>query len=328
MTTRRQVLTSIGVFSVLPSLVAAQSKKLHRIAFLWGSSREAAVSSGAAEAFEQGMRELGYLEKRDYVLEPYYAGGNYSDLSEIAGRVAAGKYELVLTSGAAATRAMQKVTSTTPIVFATVNDAINTGFGKSLARPGGNLTGMSRNTVDITPKHIELLRIFVPKLSRIGVLLNGGNPSHESVLAEVRSIAQKFDISVLPIRAGNLDQLRGGFASARDKHVQAVIVILDQLFIGHKEEIAKLALTNRMLSVYSVPDDVRAGGLMSYGPLYTEFFRQSARHVIKILNGAKPGDVPIEMPTRFHLAVNAKTAKALGIKIPQSILVRADKVIE
>lgn len=326
---RRKFLVGAGVLAAFHTTVfAQQSEKPRRIGFLWGSSQAAATESGAAKAFEQGMREQGYIESRDYVIDAQYAGGRYAELNDIARLVARGNFDVVVTTGAAATRAMQLVTSTTPIVFATVNDAISTGFGKSLARPGGNLTGMSRSTVDITPKHIELLRIFSPKLSHVAVLFNGGNPSHASVVSEVQSVAQKVGISVQPLSAGSVEEIRRGFSAEQLQKSQAVIVLLDQLFLDHKQEIAQLALKARLLSIYSVPEDVRAGGLISYGPLYSEFFRQSARHVVRILKGAKPGDLPIEQPTRFHLAINSKTAKALGLALSPELRLRSDEVIE
>lgn len=324
---RRPFVTSaMALLAASSSALAQTSGRVRRVGFLWGSSKAASEESGAAQAFVAGMLEAGYREPADYVIEPRYAGGQYADLEAIAQEVVRNNYDVIVTSGAAATQAVQKLTTTTPVVFALVNDA--TGFVKSLAHPGGNLTGLTRNTVDISPKHLEFLKSVVPKLGRVALLVNPGNPSHASVRIALEKAGQTVSVAVVGLDARNLEQITRAFGRALEVRCEAVIVPVDQLFIGYKREIALLALKGRLPSIYATPDDVREGGLMSYGPIFSEFFRQAARYVDRIFRGMKPADLPVEQPTKYELAVNVKTAKALGITIPQSVLVRADEVIQ
>jgi putative tryptophan/tyrosine transport system substrate-binding protein len=328
MNIRRRPLLIGGVTLLAASgtVLSQTPGKVRRVGFLWGGSKVASEESGAARAFADGMREAGYREQADYVVESRYAGGHYSELEAIAQEVVRNNYDVIVTTGAAATQAVQKLTTTTPVVFAIVNDA--TGFVKSLAHPGGNLTGLTRNTVEISPKHLEFLRIVAPKLNRVGLLANPGNPSHASVRNAVGEAAHAIGVTVVGLDARDLEEITRAFGRARELRVEAVIVPVDQLFVGYKREIAMLALKGRLPSMYATPDDVREGGLMSYGPVYSEFFRQSARYVDRIIKGMKPADLPVEQPTKYELAINMRTAKALGITIPQSLLVRADEVLE
>ena len=324
---RRALIIGATVLLGAPCTVLSQTPgKVRRIGFLWGGSKASSEESGAARAFVEGMHDAGYREQADYVVESRYAGGRYSDLEAIAQELVRSNCDVIVTTGAAATQAVQKLTATTPVVFAIVNDA--TGFVNSLARPGGNLTGLTRNTAEISPKHLEFLRIVVPKLSRVGLLANPGNPSHASVRTALEEAGHAIGIAVVGLAARNLEEITQAFGRARELRIEAVIVPVDQLFIGYKREIAMLALKGRLPSMYATPDDVREGGLMSYGPVYAEFFRQAARYVDRILKGMKPADLPVEQPTKYELAINMKTAKALGIAIPQSLLLRADEVIQ
>lgn len=304
----------------------SQRRKVWRIGFLWGSSKASAENSGAAAAFADGMRKAGYRENSDYVIDARYAGGDYSELEAIARDVVKAGPDIIVTTGAAATQAVQKLTTTTPVVFAIVNDA--SGFVKSLARPGGNLTGLTRNTVDISPKHLELLKLVVPSLGRVGLLANPGNPSHPSVHAALKQAGDAAAIVVAPLDARSLTEIEGAFARIRALRLDAVVVPVDQLFISHKHEIAGLALKHRVPTMYATPDDVVQGGLMSYGPVYSEFFRQSARYIDRIIRGMKPGDLPVEQPTMYELAINLQTARAIGVAVPQSLRARADQIIE
>ena len=325
---RRRPLIIVGsALLAVPGAVLSQTPgKVRRVGFLWGSSKAASEESGAARAFVEGMREAGYREQADYVVESRYAGGHYSELEGIAQELVRSNYDVIVTTGAAATQAVQKLTSTTPVVFAIVNDA--TGFVKSLAHPGGNLTGLTRNTVEISPKHLEFLKTVAPKLSRVGLLANPGNPSHASVRSAVEQAGHAIGVAAVGLDARTLEEITQALGRARELRIEAVIVPVDQLFIGYKREIAMLALQARLPTMYATPDDVREGGLMSYGPVFVEFFRQAARYVDRIFKGMKPANLPVEQPTRYELAINMKTAKALGIAIPQSLLLRADEVIE
>jgi putative ABC transport system substrate-binding protein len=323
---RRNALLTLLALLAAPRIVCAQSPgKIWRVGFLWGGSKASSEDSGAARAFADGMRDAGYRVQTDYVIESRYAGGRYSELDAIAQETVRGNYDVIVTTGAAATQAVQKATATTPVVFAIVNDA--TGFVKSLAHPGGNLTGLTRNTVDISPKHLELLRIIAPNFKRVGLLVNPGNPSHASVRDAVAGAGRAIGVDVAVLDARSLDEIQRAFGRAHELRIEAVIVPLDQLFIGYKLEIATLALKNRLPTMYATPDDVIEGGLMSYGPVYSEFFRQASRYVDRIFKGMKPADLPVEQPTKYELVINLKTAEALGLKVPQSLLARADQVI-
>ena len=323
---RRNALLTLLALGAAPRAALAQLHgKAWRIGFLWGSSKASSEDTGAARAFADGMRDAGYREQADYMIESRYAGGRYSELDAIAQETVRGNYDVIVTTGAAATQAVQKATSTTPVVFAIVNDA--SGFVKSLAHPGGNLTGLTRNTVDISPKHLELLRIVVPNLKRVGLLVNPGNPSHASVRDAVDAAGRAIGVEVVALDARNLEELQRALGHARELRVEAIIVPVDQLFISNKIEIATLALKGRLPTMYATPDDVVEGGLMSYGTVYSEFFRQAARYVDRILKGMKPADLPVEQPTKYELAINLKTAETLGVKIPPTLVARADQVI-
>ena len=330
MNRRRKIVIALGagVLAAPLALFAQQQGKIWRVGFLWGGSRSASLDSGSSEAFLQGMRELGYAEGRNFTLESRFADGKYERLAEFAKELVLLDVNVIVTAGAAATRAVQQATSSIPIVFAVVNDPISTGFAQSLARPGGHLTGLSRNTVDISPKHVELLRTIVPKLSYLAVLVNPSNPAHSVVLKAIQSAAQRVGIKVSPVEARTPEELVRSFALMKQARAQAAVVGLDQFFINHEQEIAQLALKHQLPTIYSIRDDVQAGGLMSYGSPWTEFYRRSATYVDKILKGAKPGELPIEQPTKFELVINRKTAKALGLAIPRELLLRADEVIE
>ena len=330
MNRRRKLLIALGAgVLVVPHVsFAQQAGKVGRVGFLWGGTRSASLDTGSSEAFLQGMRELGYAEGKNFVLESRYADGKYERLAELAKELVRLEVNVIVTAGAAATRAVQQASSTIPIVFAVVNDPISTGFATSLARPGANLTGLSRNTVDISPKHVELLRAITPRLSQLAVLVNPSNPTHSIVLKAIQAAAQGVGIKVLAVEARTPEEIVRGFALMKQAGTQAVVVGLDQFFIDHAQEIAQLALKNQLPTIYSIRDDVQAGGLMSYGSPWTEFYRRSATYVDKILKGAKPGEIPIEQPTKFELVINGKTAKALGLTISRELRMRADEVIE
>lgn len=326
MNERRKILVVLGAATAMLALPTLAQQSPRRIGFLWGGSQAASVANGGAPAFLAGMKDQGYIEGRDYVIHARYANGKYESLGALAGELVQARVEVIVTAGAAATRAVQQATKILPVVFAVVNDPIVTGFAQSLARPGGNLTGLSRDTLDISPKHVELLMTIVPRLSRLAMLVNPSNPTHSMVLSAVQSAAQKVGIKVMRVEAGTPEQIALGFVAM--KQAQAVIVGLDQFFLDQGRNIAQLALKNRLPTIYAVSDDVQLGGLMSYGPPWAEFYRRSAAYVDKILKGVKPGDIPIEQPTRFELVINRSTAKALGLAITQELVLRADRVIE
>jgi putative ABC transport system substrate-binding protein len=224
--------------------------------------------------------------------------------------------------------AAQKATTTIPIVFVMSIDPVDAGVVKSLARPGGNITGLSNLAGDISSKHLEMLLTMVPKLSRVAVLVNHANSAHATVLKNVQAAAQKAGIGVLPANAQTPQEIESAFSLMAREQAGAVIVALDPLFIQQVPQIAVQAAKHRMPSIFANREYAEAGGLMSYGQNQIDIYRRAAEYVDKILKGTKPGDLPVEQPTRLESFINCKTAKALGLTIPQSLLISADKVIE
>ncbi|MGH6631428.1 MAG: ABC transporter substrate-binding protein, partial [Burkholderiales bacterium] len=214
------------------------------------------------------------------------------------------------------------------IVIAASLDPVGSGFVKSLTRPGGNITGLSLATSDFSPKHLELLMTAVPKLSRVAVLVNPDNSAHPALLKSVQAAAQKLGVQVLPVSARTPEDIERGFSTMKRERAEAVIVAADAFFVLQRRQIAELALRHRLATMATNREYAEAGGLMSYGQNVADFYWRAATYVDKILKGARPGELPIEQPTTLSLAINRKTAKALGLAIPQELLLRADKVIE
>jgi putative ABC transport system substrate-binding protein len=274
------------------------------------------------------MRALGYVEGRDFVSDIRFADGRYERLPELAAELVRLKVDILSTGLSAAVRALQQATRTIPIVFAGVTDPVGQGFVASLARPGGNATGLAGSFDDTTPKQLELLTAAAPGATRVGRLDNPDSPSTVFFLNSVQAAAQKAGISLVPMGARDVEGIETAFAAFAKESVQAVMVAADGLFLGQRQHIAELALKARLPSISPQLEYVEAGGLMSYGDSLLDFFRQGASYVDRILKGAKPADLPVEQPTRFHLVINRKTADALGLSIPPALYIFADEVIE
>ena len=274
------------------------------------------------------MRELGYVEGKNLVIEWRFAESQNTRLPGLAAELVQLKVDAIVTASPVATKATQKATGTIPIVMGTDPDPIGNGFVKSLARPEGNITGISSLIAQIIPKHLEMLRSIAPKLSRVAMLLNPANATHSSMLQNVQITAQQVGVTIVSGQARSAEELANAFAEMVRQKAEALIVAGDGLFNNKQRAIAELATKYRLPSVSPRREYVEAGGLMNYGPDLTEQYRRAATYVDKILKGAKPADLPVEQPTKFELVINAKTAKALGLKIPQSLLISADKVIE
>jgi putative ABC transport system substrate-binding protein len=316
-----------GLLAVPLAAFAQHQGKVWRVGFLI-ARRLAPGDTDYYRAFPQGMRELGYVEGRDLVIEWRSADGKFERLPDLAAELIQLKVDVIVTAGTAATSAAQKATTTVPIVMGTTNDAVIGGFVKSLARPGGNITGISNLTVDISAKELEILLSIVPTLSRVAVLVNPGNSSHATIVQSVQTAALKTDVKILPVEARTPQEIENGFSTMTQQNAGAVFVALDAFLIQQGRQIAELATRYRMPSVFAIREHVEVGGLLSYGPNLSDNYRRAATYVDKILKGAKPGDLPIEQPTKFELVINLKTAKALGLTIPQSLLLRADEVIQ
>ena len=317
-----------GAAAVGTSLVAAAqtSGKPRRIAFLSGASREG--SSDVIAGFPQGMHDLGYVEGRDFVIEYRFARGNYNEFSGFAAELVRSGVDVFVLGTMAAIRPVREVTSTIPIVMGYSTDPVGNGFAHSLARPGGNVTGLAGSSDDTAPKQLELLGSVVPNLSRVGYLGNPGNPNTASALAAIRVAAASTKLDVAAAQVRTPAEIEIAFTRFAADRGQAIVAAGDALFMSQRSRIVELALAHRLPSMFVQREYVVAGGLMSYGENLKDFFRRAATFVDKILKGAKPGDLPIEQPTKFNLAINRKTADALGLTIPPQLYIFADEVIE
>ena len=328
---RRRLLIALGAGALAASFstLAQQPGKVWRIGFLEPRSRPTPSNPDVfCEAFTQGMRELGYVEGKNLLIEWHFADGKYERFPGMAAELVRMKVDVIVTQGTPATEAAQRATRTIPIVTVAVGDPIRSGFAASLAHPGGNITGLSFISSDVYPKQLEMLKAMLPRLSRVAVLVNPSNSRAALTLTSVQAAAKKLGVTVIPVDARTPEEIERGFATMRRERADAVIVHADSLFNLHKQQVADLAARSRMPSSFVDRSLVEAGGLMSYGQNVANYYQYGATYVDKILKGAKPGELPFEQPTKIYLAINRKTAKALGITIPQELLIRADEVIE
>jgi ABC-type uncharacterized transport system substrate-binding protein len=326
---RRKLLAAIGLCALAAALgsFAQQQRKVWRIGFL-ATRRPVSLDSDSYGAFPRGMRELGYVEGKNLIIEWRFADGQYERLPGLAAELVRLKVDVLVVVGTVAISAAQKATTTIPIVMGTSGDPVGTGFVKSLAHPGGNITGISNTTADISAKHLEMLLSMVPKLSRVAVLMNPANASNSTILKSIQTAAQTVGVKVAPLEARTPQEIGNAFTVMTQQHAGAVIVEIDSFFVQQRNQIAELAAKHRLPSIAPFREYAEAGALMSYGQNVADNFLRAATYVDKILKGAKPGDLPVEQSTKFELFINRKTAKALGLTIPQSLLISADVVIE
>ena len=330
---RRDVLCALLVAgaSAAPGLLTAPAlaqSKVRRIGYLTPRSRPSPPQRDAfADAFMQGMRDLGYEEGKNLFVERRYADGNYKSLLELAAELTRMDLDVIVVYGTAAAQAAKRATSRTPIVVAAAVDLVGSRIVESLSRPGGNVTGLSAVGVDLSPKHAELMKTMMPRLASIAVLMNPGNSTHAAILKNVESASEKIGMKVVPTDARAASEIDGAFATGARKGASAVIVATDAFYSGQGTRLAEASLKHRMPTISIYDEHVQAGCLMSYGQNIAAFHRQAATYVDKILKGAKPADLPVEEPTRLELAINLKTAKALGLVVPQSLLLMADQTI-
>jgi putative ABC transport system substrate-binding protein len=326
---RRTLLFAGGLGLATPLWSFAQpAGKVWRIGFLSFPSRQSLLETGRYGAFLQGMRERGYTEGKDFVIEARYADGNNEFLPRLAAELVQSRVDVIVTIGSAANHAARKATATVPIVMTLSIDPVGEGLAASLARPGGNLTGLSIVSVEIAQKHVEILKTLVPALSRLAVLRNFGNPGHPAQIKAVEATAQTLSVRVLAFDGRTPDDIEKSFPDMARGNAQAVLVLGDAFFVQQKRQIAELALKHALPSISNPREFPEAGGLISYGADVTDNFRRAAAYVDRILKGAKPGELPIEQPVKFDLVINLKTARALGLTVPQLLLLRADRVIE
>jgi putative ABC transport system substrate-binding protein len=305
---------------------AQEPTRVWRIGFLGAGP----YSSGdpRVEALRRGLRELGYAEGRNLVLEFRWAGGNADRLPALAAELAKLKVDAIVTQGTQATDAARRAVTTIPIVFSVAGDPIGSGLVTSLARPGGNVTGLTDIAPEMAGKRLELLREAVPGITRIAVLWNPANPSAAPQMKDTGTVARSLGLAVRSLELRDVSQLEGAFATAVHDQARAVIVLSDGALYGRRLQIAQLAAKHRLPCVAWTPEFAESGCLMAYGADVVEMHRRAAMLVDKILKGANPGGLPVEQPTKFELVVNFKTAKALGLRIPPTVLARADRIIE
>jgi putative ABC transport system substrate-binding protein len=281
----------------------------------------------AVEIFRREMHRLGYVEGGDLGIEFRTAQGRIDRLPGLAAELVRLDADVIVVGSTEAARAVKRASSTIPIVLAIVPDPVASGLVTSLARPGGNITGIASMSSDLVAKRLELLAEAIPRLRRVGVIWNPDIPAHANRVEELQRAAHALSIKLHLVGVRSSEQFGAAFAAIGQADAQALYLIEDALFFAHRATLGELALSNRLPAVYWTREFADAGGLMSYGMSYEDLVRRSAAYVDKILKGAKPGDLPIEQPTRLELVVNMRTAKALGLSIPESVLVRADEIV-
>ena len=307
---------------------AQQTGKVPRIAYLHPGP--AAAVSARMEAFRQGLRELGYVEGKNIAIEYRYADGKTEAerLPDLAAELVRLKVEVIVTSGTPSVLAIKKASATMPIVFTVISHPVENGIVASFARPGGNVTGLTILTEELSGKRLELLKEAVPNVTRIGALSDLTNPTQPLEWKEILAAAQALGLKLQSLGVRSSNDFNSAFEAALKGHAQALITFPQPLINVHLTRIVEFAAKNKLPAMYNAPEFVDAGGLMSYSPIYTELFRRAATYVDKILKGTKPADLPVEQPMKFEFIINLKTAKQIGLTIPPNVLARADKVIK
>jgi len=334
MNTRRGVIVGIGAgalmapFTGFAQQTAKSIEKSWRVGVLLPRPRPASIGADFAGGFAQGMRERGYVDGNNLVIEWRFADGDIARLPGLANELVQLKVDAVVGGGPQAIRALQKATTTIPIVMAVTGNPEAEGFVASLARPGGNITGPTLNAGDIYAKRLEMLLEFSPRLDHVALLMNPDNGTHLLALASIRAAGKITKTKILAAEAKASKDIESAFALMKRENIGAVIAMPDGIFNAHVRQIADLALKQRLPLVSGTREYVDAGCLASYGASFRDNFHRAAYYVDRILKGTKPSDLPVEQPTKFELFINSKTAKALGLKIPQSLLISADGVIE
>ncbi len=317
---------ALCVFAAPLAAKAQAPAKVPRIGFLW--ARSPTDNPYALEAFRQGLRELGYVEGQTIAIEYRFAEGRPERLPGLAADLVRLKVDVIVTGPSPAPEAAKQATSTIPLVLAVTSDPVAQGLVASLARPGGNITGLASIGGEIVGKQLELLKEIAPKVSRVAVLQNPSDDSHPPVLRQAEGAARALGVQLQILEARSPAEIDAAFAAMRRQRAGGVLVLRDGLFLVQRTQIAILAAKNRLPAVYGLREHAEAGGLMAYGASLSHMYRRAAIYVDKILKGAKPADLPVEQPTTFEFVINLMTAKALGLTIPQSVLMRADELIQ
>jgi putative ABC transport system substrate-binding protein len=327
MNSRRKLLVALGAgaFAMPLACFAQRAVKIARVGYLGPTS--AAGAKSRVEALRAGLRELGYVEGKNLVIEFRWADDNYQLLPQLAAELVRLKVDVIVTHGTPGTRAAKQATATIPIVMATAGDAVLAGLVANVARPEGNVTGSTFYSPELAAKRLEVLKDAFPRIKRVAVLQNPDNLAMGPILKAMQQTANALKLELQQIGVRAPDELEGAFSAMAAKRAEAVVAIEDAMLNGNIKKIADLAAKHRLPSI-GLPELAEAGGLLAYGVDLVQMFRRAAFFVDKILKGTKLNDLPVERATKFELVLNMKTAKALGLKIPESILVRADRVIE
>jgi ABC-type uncharacterized transport system substrate-binding protein len=317
----------LGAASVRPSVAPAQpSTAVRRIGFLGNSTPE--LEANLIGPFRQELHALGYEEGRNIQIEYRWAKGDYSRFPQLIAELLAANVEVLVTAGTPATLAVKRATSTLPLVMIAVGDPVGTGVVPSLAHPGGNITGLSSISPDLEGKRLELLQEILPNLSHVALLRNPANPFHVTSMKQALPAARKLGIKLLVLDVTKTEDLKAAFGQILKEQPNAILVLADRVFLHNRSSLMEFATKNRLPTMNPYRELVQAGGLVSYGPSYEDMHKRAADFVDKILKGTKPGDLPVEQPTKFILRINLKTAKVLGLNIPSRLLALADEVIE
>lgn len=323
---RRFVVAVTGGFLAAPIVAwAQQAGKIYRVGFLWEGP---AVFPDAIAGFRQRLRELGWVEGKNLVIESRWGEGRYERLSELAQELVRLKVDVILAPSSVYAEAAKRATSTIPIVFATHADPIGSGHVATLPRPGGNITGLTIVMTETNVKALEVLKEAIPGLSRVAVLWNPPTPSHKPGLAAVEHAGRAMGLRIQPIAVSTAAEFESAFAVLIRERAGGALVLSTPLFIAGARPLAELAIKHKVPTMFGPKEHTESGGLLSYGPDRVDLFRRAAIYVDKILKGARPADLPVEQASKFELVVNLRTARALGLTIPQSMLARADQIIE
>ncbi len=325
------VILAIGILVAPLAADAQQAGKVPRIGILSTLSPEFPTTHALLDAFRQGLRERGYVEGKNIAIEERSAQGRFERLPELAAELVRLKVDLIVAAGTPGARAAKQATSTIPIVAPAMGDPVEDGLVQSLARPGGNITGLTFLGPELVAKRLQLLKEAVPRVSRVAALWHPGaygERTSSGMLKETEVAARALGVQLQLLEARSPNDFDGAFAAMTTNSASALIVFPSPMFYGEHRRIVDLAAKHRLPAIYAFREAVDAGGLMAYGANLPDLFRRAATFVDKILKGAKPADLPVEQPTKFELVINIKTAKALGLTIPQSMFIRADEVIQ
>jgi putative ABC transport system substrate-binding protein len=318
------ILFVVVLLAVAVIAEAQQAKKVPRIGYLGTGSRSSAV----VEAFQQELRDLGYIEGQNITIEYRSTEGMAERLPNLAAELVQLKVDIIVVGGSPATQAAKNATKTIPIVMTSATDPVGIGLVASLAHPGGNVTGLSNVGSDLGGKQLELLKEAFPKVSRVAVLWDSAAPGNVLWLGEMKVAAEALRITLQPVNVHGPDDFERAFAAIKKEHASALSALRNAVTNNYQSRIVDFAAKSRLPAMYPDSEFVEVGGLMSYGPNFADLFRRAATYVDKILKGAKPADLPVEQPMKFEFVINLKTAKQIGLIVPQSMLYRADKIIK